>query len=109
MSSAMPAGRVVDRSASSRIIYVEALEQQRAQLELVFGPPVVGCFRYSVVSYPLSPRSRFTSLEKEGETEGPAKVTPLRVVIALRSTRGLGTVLLGSEPKPEEEAVFIWK
>nr|GEV11649.1 hypothetical protein [Tanacetum cinerariifolium] len=38
-----------------------------------------------------------------GETEGPAKVTPLRVVIALRSTQGLGTMLLGSEPEPEEE------
>nr|GEZ28310.1 reverse transcriptase domain-containing protein [Tanacetum cinerariifolium] len=40
----------------------------------------------------------------EGETEGPAKVTPLQVVIAIRSSRGLGTVLLGSKPVPEEEA-----
>ncbi|GJW68745.1 cytochrome c biogenesis FN [Tanacetum coccineum] len=40
-------------------------------------------------------RSRFTSLEEErggGGTEGPAKVTPLRVVITLRSSRGLGTM-----------------
>nr|GFD46629.1 hypothetical protein [Tanacetum cinerariifolium] len=42
------------------------------------------------------------------ETEGPAKVTPLRVVIALRYSQGLGTVLFGSEPVPEEEAVFIF-
>ncbi|GKG63064.1 hypothetical protein Tco_0638711, partial [Tanacetum coccineum] len=44
--------------------------------------------------------SRSTSLEEErgGGTEGPAKVTPLQVVIALRSSLGLGTVLLGNTP-----------
>ncbi|GKA03220.1 hypothetical protein Tco_0676001 [Tanacetum coccineum] len=38
------------------------------------------------------------SIVDPGGTEGPAKVTPLRVVIALRSSRGLGTVLLGNTP-----------
>nr|GFD22591.1 hypothetical protein [Tanacetum cinerariifolium] len=50
-----------------------------------------------------------TGDERRGKTEGSAKVTPLRVVIALRSARGLGTVLLGREPEPEEEAAFICK
>nr|GEZ80687.1 hypothetical protein [Tanacetum cinerariifolium] len=75
-----------------RLLNIKALEKRQAhQLELEFRPP------------------ESTSLEGGGETEGPAKVTPLRVVIALRSARGLGTVLLGSEPEPKDEAVFIWK
>ncbi|GJZ93083.1 hypothetical protein Tco_0665148 [Tanacetum coccineum] len=42
---------------------------------------------------------RSTSLGEGGDgTEGPAKVIPLHVVIPLRSSRGLGTVLLGSTP-----------
>nr|GFA94405.1 hypothetical protein [Tanacetum cinerariifolium] len=46
--------------------------------------------------------SRSTSLEEEkgggGGTKGPAKVIPLRVVINLTSSLGLGIVLLGSAP-----------
>ncbi|GJS44010.1 hypothetical protein Tco_0569053, partial [Tanacetum coccineum] len=45
-----------------------------------------------------------TSLDGgRGGTEGPAKVAPLRVVLALRSSRGFGMVLLGNKPDPEEE------
>ncbi|GJX03340.1 hypothetical protein Tco_0189256 [Tanacetum coccineum] len=44
--------------------------------------------------------SHSTSLEERGGggTKGPAKVTPLCVVIALRSSSGLATVLLGNTP-----------
>ncbi|GJV22316.1 hypothetical protein Tco_1371336 [Tanacetum coccineum] len=46
--------------------------------------------------------SHSTSLEEKeevgGGTKGPAKVIPLRVVITLISSQGLGMVLLGSAP-----------
>nr|GFC63405.1 hypothetical protein [Tanacetum cinerariifolium] len=40
-------------------------------------------------------------------TVGPSVTRPLRVVMALSSPFGLATVLLGRDPDPEVEAVFI--
>nr|GEZ15182.1 hypothetical protein [Tanacetum cinerariifolium] len=117
MSSAMPAGRVIDRSASSRIIYVEVSSGKEIFLQIERG--------IKLMLAPRSARAKNSSncgklhrmrnlpgspnFSGGGETEGPANVTPLRVVIALRSARGLEMVMLGSKPEPEEEAAFIWK
>ncbi|GKF61569.1 hypothetical protein Tco_0181623, partial [Tanacetum coccineum] len=63
---------------------------------------VLGC----TVSFVTS-GSRSTTLgrgEKGGGIRGPSYEIPLRVVIAFKSTLGLATVLIGSEPEPEEEA-----
>ncbi|GJT54071.1 hypothetical protein Tco_0989125 [Tanacetum coccineum] len=51
--------------------------------------------------------SRSTTLgsgERGGGIGGPSLEIPLQVVIAFKSPLGLATVLLGSEPEPEEEA-----
>nr|GFA35293.1 reverse transcriptase domain-containing protein [Tanacetum cinerariifolium] len=41
--------------------------------------------------------------------ECPLRTIPLRVVMAFSSPFGLATVLLGRDPDPEVEVVFIWK
>nr|GFB84148.1 hypothetical protein [Tanacetum cinerariifolium] len=89
-----------------------ALEQQQAhQLELEFGLPEVGCFRYSVLPYPLSPRvpvpplwerrkrrrNRWSIIRNTTSGGDCFQITP-RVM-----------VLLGSDPEPEVEAVSFWK
>nr|GFB72664.1 reverse transcriptase domain-containing protein [Tanacetum cinerariifolium] len=58
-----------------------------------------------------STRSSSSGLMNEGGvgTIGPSRTIPLRVVMALSSPFGLETVLLGRDPDPEVEAVFIWK
>nr|GEY56259.1 hypothetical protein [Tanacetum cinerariifolium] len=40
---------------------------------------------------------------------GPSRTRPLQVVIALSSPFGLAMVLLGRDPDPKVEAMFIWK
>nr|GEX18898.1 reverse transcriptase domain-containing protein [Tanacetum cinerariifolium] len=42
-------------------------------------------------------------------TKGPSRTIPLRVVMAFKSLFGLAIVLLGRDPDPKVEAVFIWK
>nr|GFA96456.1 hypothetical protein [Tanacetum cinerariifolium] len=45
----------------------------------------------------------------ELELLSPSITSPLRVVMALSSPLGLATVLLGRDPDPEVEALFICK
>nr|GEY76658.1 hypothetical protein [Tanacetum cinerariifolium] len=42
-------------------------------------------------------------------TVGPSRTRALQVVMALSSPFGLAMVLLGRDPDPEVEALFIWK
>nr|GFC43730.1 hypothetical protein [Tanacetum cinerariifolium] len=42
-------------------------------------------------------------------TKGPSRTIPFRVVMAFKSLFGLAMVLLGRDPDPKVEAVFIWK
>nr|GFC72669.1 hypothetical protein [Tanacetum cinerariifolium] len=52
-------------------------------------------------------RSSTSGLVIVGGTVGPSRTMPLRVVMALSSPFELATVLLGRDPDPEVEAVFI--
>nr|GFD39305.1 hypothetical protein [Tanacetum cinerariifolium] len=60
------------------------------------------------VSSTRSSTSELMDVEGVG-TVGPSVTSPLRVVMALSSPLGLATVLLGRDPDPKVEAVFVCK